>query len=70
MIFEELANKREKFRALEKELSSPDLLSDREKYKQKAKEYAGLKELVQEYDKYFVLDFLRTLQMYVYHLST
>jgi len=55
-MFEELAKKKELFKALEKELSSPDLLSDREKYKEKSKEYASLKTLVAEYDKYLALD--------------
>jgi len=54
-IFGDLEKKKVLFEKLEKELSSPDLLSDREKYKVKAKEYAALKEVISEYDKFLVL---------------
>ena len=55
-MFDELKSKKERVKVLEKELSSPDLLSDREKYKVKAKEYADLKEVVTFYDKYLALE--------------
>ena len=55
-ILEKLAEKKEKYLKLEKELSSPELLSDREKYKIKSKEYAELKEVVTEYDSYLALE--------------
>ena len=55
-ILEKLAEKKEKYLKLEKELSSPELLSDREKYKIKSKEYAELKEIVAEYDGYLALE--------------
>ncbi|MFH1798337.1 MAG: peptide chain release factor 1 [Candidatus Omnitrophota bacterium] len=51
-MFERLEKKKELYQKLEKELSSPELLSCREKYKKKAKEYADLKEIVVLYDKY------------------
>ncbi len=56
MVFEELSRKKEQFGALEKELSSPGLLSDRDRYREKAKEYAELKEIIGEYDKYLELE--------------
>lgn len=48
-LIEELGKKRELFETIERELSSPELLSDRAKYQEKAKEYADLKDLVREY---------------------
>lgn len=54
-MFEELERRKEKFLILEKELSSPDLLSDRERYKNKSREYASLKTIVTEYEKYLDL---------------
>jgi peptide chain release factor 1 len=54
-MFAELEKKREKYIELEKELSSPDLIKDREKYKQKAKEYSNLKSVIAEYDSYNAL---------------
>jgi len=56
MMLEELRKKKERFQALEKELSSPELLSNREEYKQKSKEYANLKDFVNEYDNLLALD--------------
>lgn len=55
-ILEKLKKKKEEYESLESELSSPDLLSDREKYRVKAKEYADLKELVSGYERYLSLD--------------
>lgn len=55
-MFDKLEKKKEYFKKLEKDLSSPDLLSDREKYQAVAKEYADLKELVAEYDRYRALE--------------
>ncbi|MBD3380497.1 MAG: peptide chain release factor 1 [Candidatus Omnitrophica bacterium] len=55
-MFESLKDKKEQFKKLEKELSSPDLLSDREKYREKTKQYADLKEIVEEYDRYLALE--------------
>ena len=55
-MFEQLKKKKEYFEKLEKELSSPEVLSDREKYRLKSKEYADLKELIIEYDRYLVLE--------------
>lgn len=55
-MFEELKKKKELFEKLEKELASPELLSDRDQYKAKAKEYADLKEIIAEYDKYLILE--------------
>ena len=54
-MFDQLTKKKEEYERLEKELSSPELLSDRQKYKEKAKEYALLKEIVGKYDKYLSL---------------
>lgn len=56
MIFEELNRKREQFKALEKDLSSPELLSNREKFRQKSRQYADLKEIIEEYDRYLELE--------------
>ena len=55
-IFEQFKKKKEDYKQLETELSSPELLSNREKYKGKAKEYAELKELISVYDKYLSLE--------------
>jgi len=55
-MFEELKRKKELYRKLEKELSSPECLSDREQYRKKSKEYADLKEIIAEYDKYVELE--------------
>lgn len=55
-VIEQLAKKKDRYKDLEKELSSPECLSNREQYKQKSKEYADLKELVEKYDKFLVLD--------------
>lgn len=55
-ILEQLRKKKEEYKKLEKELSSPELLSDREQYKIKAKEYADLKDVVTVYDKYLSLE--------------
>ena len=55
MMFDKLEKKKEHFKKLEKDLASPDLLSNREKYQAVAKEYADLKDLVAEYDKYVAL---------------
>ena len=55
-IFEKLSKKKEHYENLERELSSPELLSDRERYKNTAKEYADLKGIVAEYSKYMSLD--------------
>lgn len=55
-MFEELSKKKERFEALEKELSSPELLSDRERYRKRAREYAELKAIIAEYDKYLALE--------------
>ncbi|MGB2630747.1 MAG: peptide chain release factor 1 [Candidatus Omnitrophota bacterium] len=49
-MFEQLKKKKEHFLKLEKELASPEVLSDRERYRLKSKEYADLKELIVEYD--------------------
>ena len=55
-MFEALKKKKERYLMLEKELSSPELLSNRALYKERAKEYAQLKELVNSYDRYMILD--------------
>jgi peptide chain release factor 1 len=55
-MFERLKRKKEHFEELEKELSSPEVLSDREQYRLKSKEYANLKELISEYSKYLKLE--------------
>ena len=55
-FIKQLEKKKEKYEALEKELSSPELLSDREQHRIKSKEYAGLKEIVTEFDRYLTLD--------------
>ena len=55
-ICAELDKRREKYKALEKELSSPELLSDREKHTAKAKEYSELKESVTAYEGYLSLE--------------
>ncbi|MBD3426142.1 MAG: peptide chain release factor 1 [Candidatus Omnitrophica bacterium] len=54
-VFDQLKKKKEEYQKLEKELSSPELLSDREKYRLKAKKYSDLKDLVAGYDKYRTL---------------
>jgi peptide chain release factor 1 len=54
-MFEELKKKKELYKELEKELSSPELLSNRELFKIKAREYANLKGLVEVYNKYLAL---------------
>ena len=55
-MFEKLKEKKEQFEKLEKELSSPEVLANRETYKTKAKEYADLKGIVEKYKKFVVLD--------------
>ena len=55
-MFEKLSEKKEKHEKLEKELASPELLSNREQYRIKAKEYAALKEIVTGYDEYISLE--------------
>jgi len=55
-MFEELERKKETYKKLEKELSSPELLSDRDKYKKKSKEYADLKEIMVLYDRFTELE--------------
>ncbi len=55
-MIEELKKKKELYVALERDLASPACLSDREKYKKKAKEYAGLKKIVAEYNKFLELE--------------
>lgn len=52
----QLAKKKEHYKDLEKELSSPECLSNREQYRQKSKEYADLKELIAGYEKYLELE--------------
>ncbi|MBU0571544.1 MAG: peptide chain release factor 1 [Candidatus Omnitrophica bacterium] len=54
-MIEELKKKKERYETLEKDLVSPAFLSDREKYKEKAKEYAGLKNIIGEYEKFLGL---------------
>ena len=55
-MFEQLRKRKEHFLKLEKELASPEVLSDREKYRLKSKEYADMKELIAEYDNYLKLE--------------
>jgi len=55
-ILERLKDKKQRYKELEKELSSPELLSDREKYRVKAKEYADLKDVINAYDGYLSLE--------------
>ena len=55
-ILERLKDKKQRYKELEKELSSPELLSDREKYRVKAKEYADLKDVIHAYDGYLSLE--------------
>lgn len=55
-MFERLDEKKEKHKELEKELASPELLSDREQHRIKSKEYADLKGIIEEYDRYLSLD--------------
>jgi len=55
-MFEKLKEKKKRYQELEKELSSLELLSDREKYKVKAKEYAVLKQMIAAYDQYSALE--------------
>ena len=55
-MFEQLKKKKEHFEKLEKELSSPEVLSNREQYRLKSKEYADLKEMIAAYDKYLMLE--------------
>ncbi|HNX91021.1 MAG TPA: peptide chain release factor 1 [Candidatus Omnitrophota bacterium] len=55
-MFDELLEKKKQFEQLEKELSSPELLADKEGFRKKSKEYADLKELITEFEKYSVLE--------------
>ena len=55
-LFTLLENKRKIYMALEEELSSTQLLSDRAKYRDKAREYADLKDIIGKYAKYLELD--------------
>jgi peptide chain release factor 1 len=55
-MIEELKKKKELYEQLEKDLASPECLSDRDKHKLKAKEYAGLKKIIGEYDKFLELE--------------
>ncbi len=55
-MFEKLEQKKKEYQKIEKELSSPECLSNRELYRKKAKRYAELKGLVEEYDKYLMLE--------------
>lgn len=55
-FIQQLEKKKELFKKVEKELLSPELLQDRQRYEQKAKEYAELKRIVAEYDKFCSLD--------------
>jgi len=55
-MFEKLKEKKKHYQELEKQLSSPELLADREKYRVKAKEYAVLKEMIFVYDQYLELE--------------
>ena len=55
-FFKKLEQKRIKYFELQKELSSEECLRDREMYKTKSKEYANLKELIGEYQKYLALN--------------
>ena len=54
-FLDKLKKKKLKYNTLEKELSSPELLSNRELYKVKSKEYADLKDIIVEYDKFISL---------------
>ncbi len=54
-VLEHLKKKKELCQKLEKELSSPEILSDRNQHRLKSKEYADLKEVLAEYDKYLEL---------------
>lgn len=51
-LFQKLSEKKKRYEQLEKELSSPELLSDREKYRSRAKEYSDLKQVVVAYRTY------------------
>jgi peptide chain release factor 1 len=55
-MFEQLKKRKDEYEKLEKELSSPELLSDREQYRIKAKRYADLKESIARYDRYLALE--------------
>jgi peptide chain release factor 1 len=55
-LFTLLENKRKTYIALEEELSSTEVLSDRSRYKDKAREYAELKDVMAGYAKYLDLD--------------
>lgn len=55
-MFEKLRKKKEQYERLERELSSPELLSSREQFKVKSKEYSDLKEIMAEYKKYLCLE--------------
>ncbi|MBF0252506.1 MAG: peptide chain release factor 1 [Candidatus Omnitrophica bacterium] len=55
-MFKELNRKKEIYLELEKELSSSEVLSNMEKYKEKSIKYSNLKTLIAEYDKYLKLE--------------
>ncbi|MFH1395713.1 MAG: peptide chain release factor 1 [Candidatus Omnitrophota bacterium] len=54
-MFEKFEQKKLEYKKLEKELSSPELLSNREQYRIKSKKYADLKDIVAQYDQYLAL---------------
>ncbi|MFH1305961.1 MAG: peptide chain release factor 1 [Candidatus Omnitrophota bacterium] len=54
-MFEQLDKKKAEYERLEKELSSPECLSDRKRYQETAKKYAALKGITAAYEKYLAL---------------
>lgn len=51
-MFEKLESTKEHYYDLEKQLASPDLLADMNKWQQVNREYVGLKDLVKAYEEY------------------
>ena len=51
-MFEKLESTKEHYYDLEKQLASPDLLADMDKWQQVNREYVGLKDLVKAYEEY------------------
>jgi peptide chain release factor 1 len=49
-MIRKLKDRKERYLELEKRLSSPECLSDREEYRKVSKEYADLREIVEQYD--------------------
>ncbi len=52
----QLDSKKKQLKNLEKELTSPELVADRAKYKARSKEYSDTRDIVERYDEYLRLE--------------